>query len=70
MSHELKRGDRIRVRRPNRTYQVGDKGTVLDGPTTYAGTAEKSYVVSMDKDGPGSTSIVFTAEDIELDEGP
>ncbi len=68
MSRELKMGDRVRIRRPIREYQVGDKGTVLDGPTTYAGAAEKSYVVTMDKDGPGATSIVFTAADIELDE--
>jgi hypothetical protein len=68
MSRELKRGDRVRVRRPIREYQVGDKGTVLNGPTTYAGAAEKFYVVTMDKDGPGATSIVFTTEDIEPDE--
>jgi hypothetical protein len=70
MSRELKMGDRVRVRRPYREYQVGDKGTVLEGPSAYAGSAEKSYVVMMDKDGPGATSIVFGAEDIELDDGP
>jgi hypothetical protein len=70
MSRELKMGDPIRVRRPTREYQVGDKGTVLSGPTTYGGATETSYVVMMDKDGPGATSIVFTAEEIELDEGP
>jgi hypothetical protein len=58
-------GNRVRVRRPIREYQAGDKGTVLHGPTIYAGTAEKSYVIAMDKDGLGSTSIVFTTEDIE-----
>jgi hypothetical protein len=68
MSHELKMGDRVRVRRPYREYQVGDKGTVLDGPSTYGGAIEKSYVVAMDKDGPGATTIVFAEEDIELDE--
>jgi hypothetical protein len=70
MSRELKMGDRIRVRRTIREYQVGDKGIVLEGPSTHGGAAEKSYVVMMDKDGPGATSIVFTEGDIELDRGP
>jgi hypothetical protein len=69
MSSELKMGDRIRVRRRIREYQVGDKGIVLEGPSTQGG-AGKSYVVMMDKDGPGATSIVFTEGDIELDRGP
>jgi hypothetical protein len=68
MSCELKMGDRVRVRRLVHDYQVGDKGTVVEGPATYSGTAEKSYVVTMDKDGPGATSIVFAEGDIELDE--
>jgi hypothetical protein len=67
MIQKLKMGDRVRVRRPVRGYQVGEKGTVLDGPTTPAGAA-KTYVVMMDKDGPGATSIVFAEADIELDQ--
>ena len=68
MSHRFKRFDRVRVRRPNRGYQVGDKGTVLDGPSNYDDSEEESYVVGMDKDAPGSTTTIFNAEDIEPDE--
>jgi hypothetical protein len=56
----------VRVRRACRDYQVGDTGAVLDGPSSYAGTEEQSYVVAMDKDGPGRTSTIFNAADIEL----
>jgi hypothetical protein len=38
-------------------------GVVLD----YAGAGDASYVVAMDKDGPGRTSTVFSADDIEPD---
>lgn len=68
MNRELKWGDRVRVKRALRDYQVGDKGTVLEGPSIYAGEKEKSYAVAMDKDGPGSTSAIFAADDIEPDE--
>jgi hypothetical protein len=40
---------------------------VLEGPTVYAGASDTSYGVAMDKDGPGSTSTVFAADDIEPD---
>ena len=69
MSRELKPGDRVRVtsRSHTRGYQVGDKGTVLEGPSTQTGAGDPSYVVAMDKDGPSSTTIVFTADEIEAD---
>ena len=60
-------GDRVRVSRPSRGYQVGDKGTVLEGPAGYTADDPKSYVVAMDKDGPGRTSIIFGADEIEAD---
>lgn len=68
MNPELKLGDRVRVKRALRGYQAGDKGTVMEGPSSYAGAADKSYVVAMDKDGPGSTTTIFGADDIEADE--
>jgi hypothetical protein len=40
---------------------------VLEGPAVYAGASYTSYVVAMDEGGPGSTSTVFAAEDIEPD---
>jgi hypothetical protein len=69
MGPELKLGDRVRVTSRSRVkgYQPGEKGTVLEGPATYAGASERSYVVAMDKDGPASTSTVFTADEIEAD---
>jgi hypothetical protein len=69
MSRELKMGDRVRVTPRSRVkgYQAGDKGVVLEGPTAYAGASDTSYVVAMDKDGPGSTSTIFAADDIEPD---
>jgi hypothetical protein len=69
MSHELKIGDRIRVTARCRMsgYSAGDKGTVLEGPVSYAGASDQSYVVAMDKDGPGSTTAVFGTDDIEPD---
>ena len=69
MSHELKIGDRIRVTARCRMsgYSAGDKGTVLEGPVSYAGASDQSYVVAMDKDGPGRTSIIFGADEIETD---
>jgi hypothetical protein len=69
MNRELKMGDRVRVTPGSRVkgYQPGDKGVVLEGPTVYAGASDTSYVVAMDKDGPGSTSTVFSADEIEPD---
>jgi hypothetical protein len=64
----FKRFDRVRVRRAVHGYQIGDKGTVLQGPGRYAGPDGNSYVVSMDKDGPGTTTTVFKEEEIEVDE--
>ena len=67
MSDQLKFGDRVRVSQHShvRGYQPGDQGTVLEGPASYAGDAQQSYVVAMDKDGPGRTSIIFRADEIE-----
>ncbi len=69
MSQDLKLGDRVRVTSQCHTkgYQAGDKGTVLEGPTSQAGSGAMSYVVAMDKDGPSRTSIVFTTDEIESD---
>ena len=69
MSRELKRGDRVSVtaRRRVEGYQPGDKGVVLEAPAVYAGASDTSYVVAMDKGGPGNTSTVFAADDIEPD---
>jgi hypothetical protein len=69
MNRELKMGDRVRVTLRSRVkdYRPSDKGVVLEGPTVYAGASDTSYVVAMDKDGPGSTSTVFAADDIEPD---
>jgi len=67
MSEQLKVGDRVRVSQRSHVqgYQPGDKGTVLEGPTRYPGDDQPFYVVSMDKDGPGHTSIIFRANEIE-----
>jgi hypothetical protein len=67
MSDPLKVGDRVRVSQRShvRGYQPGDQGTVLEGPTSYTGDAPQTYVVAMDKDGPGHTSIIFGADEIE-----
>ena len=67
MNPNLKMGDRVRVRRPSRGYHVGDKGTVLEGSASNTAGDQKSYVVAMDKDGPGRTSIIFGADEIEPD---
>ena len=58
---------RVTARSRVEGYQPGDKGVVLEGPTVYAGAGDASYVVAMDKDGPGRTSTVFSADDIEPD---
>lgn len=69
MSEQLKVGDRVHVTSQCHTkgYQAGDKGTVLEGPAAQAGAGARSYVVAMDKDGPGRTSIIFGADEIEQD---
>jgi hypothetical protein len=69
MRATLKVGDRVRVTSRNRVkgYQPGDKGVVLEGPTAYAGSSDTSYIVAMDKDGPGVTSTIFAADEIEPD---
>ena len=70
MGRGLRRGDRIRVRRTERTdkYAPGDQGTVLSGPYVPA-QGEPYYVVAMDdEDSPRPT--VFTAEEIEPEAGP
>jgi hypothetical protein len=68
MNLQFKRWDRVRVRRPRQGYEVGDKGTVLEGPDRFASPDENTYVVMMDKDGPGSTTTVFKADEIEVDD--
>jgi hypothetical protein len=68
MSDQLKFGDRVRVTQRSHVegYQAGDQGTVLEGPTSNTRDDQPSYVVAMDKDGPGRTSIIFRADEIEL----
>jgi len=68
MNAELKLGNRVRVCRPSAGYHVGDKGTVLEGPASNTRDDQKCYVVAMDKDGPGRTSIIFGADEIEPDD--
>jgi hypothetical protein len=69
MSRELKPGDRVRVTVCNRMsgYQPGDKGTVLreaiSGPS-----GARYFAVAMDKDDPTKSGVVFTADEIELDQ--
>ena len=58
---------RVTARSRVEGYQPGDNGGVLEGPAVDAGVSDTSYVVAMDKGGPGSTSTVFAAEDIEPD---
>jgi hypothetical protein len=64
----LQMGDRVRVRRASKVYQIGDKGTVIEGPISHANSDEFSYIVAMDKDGPGATTTIFGADEIELGE--
>ena len=70
MGRGLRRGDRIRVRRTERTdkYAPGDQGTVLSGP--YVPSQGKPfYVVAIDDDdSPRPT--VFTVDEIEPAAGP
>jgi hypothetical protein len=68
MSRELNPGDRVRVTVANRRhgYQPGETGTVTHAPNVPV-HEEPYYIVAMDKDGPVSTAVVFTAGEIELD---
>ena len=67
MSNQLKFGDRVRVTQRSQVegFQPGDTGTVLEEPASNTGDDQPSYVVAMDKDGPGRTSIIFRADEIE-----
>ena len=69
MGRGLRRRERIRIRRTERTdkYAPGDTGTVLSGPYVPAQGAPY-YVVAMDDDSPRPT--VFTVEEIEPEAGP
>jgi hypothetical protein len=69
MGRELRRRDRIRVRRAERTdkYTPGDKGRVLSGPYVPA-QGKPYYVVAMDDDGLLPT--VFTVDEIEPEVAP
>jgi hypothetical protein len=65
-THELKSGDRVRVRVdcPDRGRHVGDKGTVWSGPHPWAGD-EPLYYVRMDNDDPNAPPSRFFASEIE-----
>jgi hypothetical protein len=67
-THELKPGDRVRVRvgDPDRGYHAGDKGTVCSGPHRRAGSG-RIYYVMMDAARPNVTPIGFRTEEIEPD---
>ena len=69
MSRGLNAGDRVRVTGRNRLagYQPGDKGTVVRGPSTATITGERYYTVTMDRDGPDATGVVFAEDEIEPD---
>ena len=69
MGRELRRSDRIRVRRAERPdkYAPGDKGTVLSGPYVPA-QGKPYYVVAMD--GGDTRPTVLTVEEIEPEAGP
>jgi hypothetical protein len=64
----LKPGDRVRLttRQRTRDCQPGDTGMVLrELYTSPKGTCY--YLVRMDKDEPGKTGVVCTADEIEPD---
>jgi hypothetical protein len=65
----LKVGDRVRVttRARKAKYNPGDKGTVTRGAKPFADYNIVNYIVSMDKDGPTDTGVVFAADEIEPD---
>jgi hypothetical protein len=69
MRRELRVGDRMRmsVRSRVEDYPPGAKGVVRGGPKDSARSGVVYYLVSMDKDDPGQTTI-FNAEEIEPDE--
>jgi hypothetical protein len=65
-THNLKPGDRVRLTAQQLTWdcQPGDKGMVLrELLTSPNGT--RYYLVRMDKDEPGKTGVVCTADEIE-----
>lgn len=68
MTHRLKRGDRVRVTALARVpgHQPGDKGIVLVGPIVR-GSGEPYYIVAMDKGENGTTTTIFTIDEIEPD---
>ena len=69
MSHELRVGDRMRmsVRSRVEDYPPKAKGVVRGGPKDSARSGVVYYLVAMDKDDPGQTTI-FNADEIEPDE--
>jgi hypothetical protein len=67
-THELKPGDRIRLRRRFRLrgYRRRDKGVVVH--ELAAGTVTpRHYRVAMDRDGPTGWTILLTEKAIERD---
>jgi hypothetical protein len=70
MNHVLKVGDRVRVsvRYRGEDFRPGDQGTVSWVPKAPPGCAPLGYHVAMDKKGPGGTSVIFTADEIEPDD--
>jgi len=64
MSHELRVGDRMRmsVRSRVEDYPPKAKGVVRGGPKDSARSGVVYYLVAMDKDDPGQTTI-FNAEE-------
>ena len=69
MSRELRVGDRMRMSLRSRVqdYPPGEKGVVRGGPKNSARSGVVYYLVAMDKDDSGQTTI-FNAEEIEPDE--
>ena len=68
MSRELRVGDRMRMSARSRVedYPPGEKGVVRGGPKNSARSGVVYYLVAMDKDSPGQTTV-FNAEEIEPD---
>ena len=67
-THELKAGDRVRVKAGCRVPgdQAGDRGTVLRAAAVTNPNGTRYYVVAMDKDD-GSTTFIFAEDEIEPD---
>jgi hypothetical protein len=68
-THALQPGDRVRVTAHyhGKVYQPGDKGTVSWVARTAPGLAPVHYHVTMDKNGPAGTSVLFAEDEIESD---